>query len=105
MRAAQADIGKARDLRLYVPELDMTIVYDLATPGHVRKVLRDCNKDDDLKASALLVRDLARDEQGNPLVPRDDEGLRFLLNNLRPAVLGRIAKAIGGASAEELGEP
>lgn len=103
MAAASADLQKAQGRELFIPELGMTVRFSIATAGATRRILKECGAVDDIKASALMVRDLATDETGAPLVTRDDAGLKFLLDNVRPAVLGRIAKAIGGANAEELG--
>lgn len=105
MKAAAADLAKAQNQSLHVPELDMTVWWDVPTAGAIRRVMRECQKDDDLKASALIVRNHARDEHGAPIVPRDDDGLRFLLENVRPTVLGRLAKAIAGQDGDELGKP
>lgn len=103
MKAAAADLAAASGKTLHVPELDMTITFDVPTAGAIRRIMRECQKGDDMKASALVVRDHARDETGAPIVPRDDEGLKFLLDHVRPAILGRLAKAIAGETAEELG--
>ena len=93
MKAAAEDLAAANGQSVHVPELDMTIFFDVPTAGALRRIMRDCAKGDDLKASALVVRDHARDESGAPIVPRTDEGLKFLLDNVRPVILGRLAKA------------
>lgn len=101
--AARADLARAGGQSVHVPELDMSIFFDVPTAGSIRRIMRDCAKGDDLKASALVVRDHAKDAEGRPIVTRDDAGLQFLMDHVRPAVLGRLAKAIAGESAEELG--
>lgn len=100
--AAARDFEAARG-SVYVPELDMTLCYRLASAGAVRQAVALSPKGDEVKANAILVRDHVEMEDGTPIVTRDKAGLDFLLNNVRPAVLGRLAKMVGGATAEELG--
>lgn len=87
----------------YIRELGLTVRYSLASAGAVRRAVAKAPKGDDIKASAILVRDHVTLEDGTPIVTRDDAGLQFLLDHVRPDIIGRLGKLVAGRSAEDLG--
>lgn len=78
----------------------LTVRWRLASTAALAKAAR-LFPDNEARQNAVIVRDHISDEDGAPVVPRDEEGTDFLLRKLRPTFLARLARLVAGATEEE----
>ena len=88
---------------IHLASLDLTVFFRPATLGEVRRALRDCGPKDEIKMTAILVRDLCQDEAGQRLFPEGDDGLRFILEEMRAADMEELGRALKGETADDAG--
>lgn len=104
MRAASADFDAgAGVVEVEIGGQLMPLHYTLASASGIDRA-RKIGGPSEIRMNAALVRDHVTTADGAPIVPRSEEGLRFLLENVRPALLGRLALLVAGRSEAELGE-